>query len=149
MQRGQAFDAFKLLIAAVIAGAILVILLNILGGITITTQEPKQVMVQMIGTVKGSPGSGSVSQQVVKFTPGTEIGADGIASSAGVNPGSIKFCTEGGPEEPCCREDYKFTDETFTGSSPESLTVGEPALSGKVRVYYDGKQYCVGFTKSA
>ena len=33
MQRGQAFDAFKLLIAAVVAGAILVVLLNILGGV--------------------------------------------------------------------------------------------------------------------
>lgn len=33
MQRGQAFDAFKLLIAAVVAGAIIVIILQVMGGL--------------------------------------------------------------------------------------------------------------------
>jgi|GEM_PF-7070313 len=57
MRRGQAFEVFRLLIAAVIAGAILMVLLNVLGGLTITTQDPDDFVRQAVKSMAAEGGA--------------------------------------------------------------------------------------------
>jgi hypothetical protein len=90
-ERGQAFDAFKLLIAAVVAGAILVILLGIIRTIIPVGQDPITIMGQELTKVKEG-GVGTVSTTTVEFNPGTDISANAVARAAGINDGDVKFC---------------------------------------------------------
>ena len=84
MFRGQAFDTFKLMIAAVIAVAILGILLGILGGISPPGQGFTDTTTQLIGEAVRSPGAIRSSSGEVSFTGGDEF------------PGSIFEDTSGG-----------------------------------------------------
>ncbi len=56
MKRGQAFEVFRLLIAAVVAGAILMVLLQILGSFTTPTQDPQKVAAQFVRDLSGYGG---------------------------------------------------------------------------------------------
>lgn len=141
-QKGQAFDAFKLLIAAVVAGSILVILLQIIGGITIATQKPARVMSQEMSTVK-SGGMCSTSSSVVKFSEGTMLTANAVAEEAGMNPGTVEFCCSSTTDTQGCTDEYAFGDGFDCSSG--SLTV-EKALNGNVRACCLGGGNCtIGF----
>ena len=134
MQRGQAFDAFKLLIAAVVAGAILVILLSMIGGFVPVGQDPLTVMGQELSKVKKG-GVASTSAQVVQFSEGQEFTADAVAREAGVNLGQVEFCCSGveDPENKC--DNYMFDDEpSFECPEPETLIVSSD-MSGKIRSF--------------
>lgn len=152
--KGQAFDAFKLLIAAVVAGAILVILLGIISGITNPQQEPPQVMKQLVQSVRGG-GVAKISSQVVTFKTGEIYEADGIATSAGLNIGDVVFCC-GGVSQKCGGGDYDFdsTDNSqfFTCSGTEGSEISvDGTVTGKIRAYcWDENEKCtVGFKKAA
>lgn len=155
-RKGQAFDAFKLLIAAVVAGAILVILLGMLGGFITPAGDPVNVMSQSISKVKGAPGAGSVSAQTVQFKEGDIVSATAVETKAGVNRGDVGFCAPEGESGACdsaCKSgsnEYSFPDDFFTDSDTESV-VADTDVSGKVRVYNcakvdeDEPHYWIGF----
>ncbi len=81
--KGQAFDVFKLLIAAVIAGAILVILLQILGPLITPTQEnPNSVASTEVKTQTDNLGL-PVITKLVTFQPQDSLSARTIAEKSG------------------------------------------------------------------
>ncbi|MFC2174413.1 hypothetical protein ACFLQ2_00900 [archaeon] len=135
MQRGQAFDAFKLLIAAVVAGAILVILLNIIGGITIASEDPLRVMGQELKEVRGG-GRASVSN-VVRFNEDEEFFANAVARAAELNEYSVGFCCEGSSMSQCTG--YEFSEAQFECTEGTATTEGHLAVksdvSGSIRAY--------------
>ncbi|MCD6522768.1 MAG: hypothetical protein J7K68_03385 [Candidatus Diapherotrites archaeon] len=133
-QKGQAFDAFKLLIAAVVAGAILVILLSMIGGFMPVGQDPLTVMGQELNKVKKG-GVASTSTAVVQFQEGQEYTADAVAQEAGINKGMVVFCCEGvdDPDGKC--EGYMFDEhEDAFECNGKTLTVKQN-IAGKVRAY--------------
>ena len=161
-EKGQAFDAFKLLIAAVVAGAILVIILGMLQGFIVPVGQPMHVMTQGISTVSKATGSGTVSPQRVQFVKGDILSSEGISDQAGVNKGTVCLCSKTfaetdadfistGDSTTKCDSNYYFTatfftvtGSCFTGDNLMTLTAKEDA-NGKIRVYYDGDKYYVGF----
>lgn len=80
MRRGQAFEVFRLLIAAVIAGAILMVLLNVLGGLTITTQDPDDFVKQAVKSM-ASEGGAKTSNTIV-FKNGMMVNLRAAAGAA-------------------------------------------------------------------
>ncbi len=132
MQKGQAFDAFKLLIAAVVAGAILVILLSMIGGFVPVGQDPLTVMGQELNKVKKG-GVASTSTQVVQFAEGQEFTADAVARSAGVNLGQVQFCCGSVDDVDGKCTGYEFSGDTFD-CKEDDLTVNSQ-ISGKIRAY--------------
>ncbi len=156
--RGQAFDAFKLLIAAVVAGAILVIILSMLGGFVTPGGDPITVMAQTVQQLRGSPYSGMTSTQVVTFSKGT-ISAAAIWTKAGTNPGSVGFCGGSCGDDACGEGKYSFTNfpDAFdvtsgSGQTGDQLMV-KNKMSGYIWVYNQGTQdegptYCIGFMRS-
>ena len=71
MMRGQAFDTFKLMIAAVVAVAILGILLSILGGISFSGQEFGNAAQQLLQTCSSNPPMGKPSPGRISFQKGS------------------------------------------------------------------------------
>ncbi len=144
-KKGQAFDAFKLLIAAVVAGSILVILLQIIAGITITTKKPVRVMGQEMSSVSAG-GMCSVSNNKVEFTKGTQIKSDAVAKKAGMNTGSVEFCCRG--EDDC--EGYVFKDEQGFDCGVDKLGVDED-IQGNIRAccpITQGEDCTIGFKRA-
>lgn len=81
--RGQAFDVFKLLIAAVVAGAILLIMLNVLKIIPgIGTQQPSQVAAEHVKSKLNDIGN-PVLVPNVTFNPGDSLNTKTISIQAG------------------------------------------------------------------
>jgi len=156
--KGQAFDAFKLLIAAVVAGTILVIILGMLQGFIVPVGEPMHVISQGISSVKQARGSGTVSPQRVQFVEGDVISTDGIADQAGVNRGTICFC--GGTASPpadttSCPTGYGFDTSFFDvegtcgdADNPMSVTANKD-VNGKIRIYNNDGKYIIGFNTEA
>lgn len=137
-QKGQAFDAFKLLIAAVVAGAILVILLSMIGGFIQPGQDPVTVMAQELNKVKKG-GVASTSKAVVQFSEGDEFSSDAIATAAGLNRGSLEFCCSGAEDSDGKCENYAFDDltsgvEAFICDGPNTVIVDQD-IAGKIRAY--------------
>ncbi len=80
MRRGQAFEVFRLLIAAVIAGAILMVLLNILGGVGIRTQDPQDFVNQAVQSLANN--GGIRTSAAITFEKGQAILLSAAATSA-------------------------------------------------------------------
>jgi len=81
--RGQAYSVFKLLIAAVIAGAILVILLQVIGNLPIlTSQEPNEVAAGKVQSQINLVGSPSYSDAT--FSNGLALTSRTIADKSNV-----------------------------------------------------------------
>ncbi len=153
--RGQAFDAFKLLIAAVVAGSILVIILSMLGGFVTQGGDPVTVMAQQVQSYRGSPGAGGLSTQIVQFQPNNVISSTAIETKAGINPGTVYFCssTNNIPDN-CggsCNDDagtvcsYAFNNDQFTFKGNTQVTA-KVKIGGKIWVYNCGGCYYIGFT---
>jgi len=100
VRRGQAFEVFRLLIAAVVAGAILMVLLNILGGLTITTQDPDDFIKQSIKSM--ATDGGVKTSSTIVFKPGMAVNLKAAAAAATLNPDCVKkasddsMCKSGG-----------------------------------------------------
>jgi len=88
--KGQAFDTFKLLIAAVVAVAILGILLSIMSGIVIPGAEPQRVIGEQLSKAVEFPLSTFVSQVKAGFKSGTIFSPDSFKDSLG-GTGNVKF----------------------------------------------------------
>jgi hypothetical protein len=88
--KGQAFDTFKLMIAAVIAVAILGILLGILGGISLPGADPASIMKEQLSKANQFPGSIFVSATEANFQSGvTYVESSFIVTIGGT--GNIEF----------------------------------------------------------
>ncbi|MEM3412229.1 MAG: hypothetical protein QW735_00825 [archaeon] len=73
--KGQAFDTFQLMIAAVVAVMILAILLSILGGITVPGQEFDTTVAALLQSAANSPCNIQKSSTPVKLKTGTSYSA--------------------------------------------------------------------------
>jgi len=93
--KGQAFDTFKLMIAAVIAVAILGILLAILGGITLPGQNPATMIKAQLQQATQYSGSSFVSQTESSFQKGANYSQDSFLSTLG-GTGSVTFSCDSG-----------------------------------------------------
>ncbi len=148
-RKGQAFDAFKLLIAAVVAGSILVIILSMLGGFVTPGGDPVTVMAQTVQSVRGAPGSGTVSTQVVQFQKDQVISATAIETKAGVNPGTVFFCgiSQGNCDQMdvACPENYQFSDQYFQQIGDNGIQA-KVKIGGKIWVYNCDGEFYIGFT---
>ena len=90
--RGQAFDTFKLMIAAVIAVAILGILLGILQQIQGPTGDPITTTRDLMQKALSNPGTELPSAQKLSFTKGTVFRNTAFRSLFGnVNTPTIYF----------------------------------------------------------
>ncbi len=87
MKRGQAFEVFRLLIAAVVAGAILMVLLQILGSFTTPTQDPQKVAAQFVRDLSGYGGV-RVSDPIT-FKKNTTIDLNAVAREASIPPDCV------------------------------------------------------------
>ncbi len=110
MRRGQAFEVFRLLIAAVIAGAILMVLLNVLGGLTITTQDPDDFVRQAVKSMAAE--GGAKSSNTIVFKTGMMVNLKAAAGAAVISSDCVtadtsevsgwdcsdKVCTYSGPK---------------------------------------------------
>jgi hypothetical protein len=87
--RGQAFDTFKLMIAAVVAVAILGILLSILGNIKPPAGDPKSVANQLLREC--APTCGAKTSDVIRFhgVAGDKINAEEFTTGTGVDATSV------------------------------------------------------------
>ena len=84
--RGQAFEVFRLLIAAVIAGAVLMVLLNILNIIKPPSTDPADAIKNMIQKYIEIGGGGA---QEVEFSPNTTIDVGAIAVKLGYSADDV------------------------------------------------------------
>jgi hypothetical protein len=88
--KGQAFDTFKLLIAAVIAVAILGILLSIIGGISLPYAEPQVLISQQLKTAVQYPHAVQPSSSVANFKTSQSFGEATFSDAIG-GVGKITF----------------------------------------------------------
>ncbi|MDD5163669.1 MAG: hypothetical protein PHD95_05690 [Candidatus ainarchaeum sp.] len=98
-EKGQAFDVFKLLIAAVVAVVILTLLLSIIGQIGVIGENDPgkegQTIIRDIATKKTTP---STSKKVT-FKNGTSINSSGIAEGSGGIVSEDGICVSAGDFE--------------------------------------------------
>ncbi len=78
--RGQAFEVFRLLIAAVVAGAILMVLLGLIQNLVTPTTDPQTAAAQLVKKYSRYGGAGSTD--LIDFRKGMTIDAKAIAREA-------------------------------------------------------------------
>ena len=154
-EKAQAFDAFKLLIAAIVAGAILVILLTMLSSIIPIGQDPFDTIAEGITSTKGTLGKNYISTQEVRFVKDRMFLANALSDKAQINKDEVCFCT---PEpNSICPDDvmsvlgnYSF-DSSYFYIDKRCFESGhylraKRDISGRIMVYHhtNGKYY-VGF----
>lgn len=87
--RGQAFSVFELMIAGVVAFAILIILLMVIGGVSLTSsQDAKTVMANAISSVSPS-GTTTTSEFTLKRNE--EIASEDLIEKTGLDAQSMFF----------------------------------------------------------
>mgnify|MGYP006282203329 CR=1 FL=1 len=148
-EKGQSFDAFKLLIAAVVAAAILVIIIGIINQVDTPLRDPLEVM-NLGVTSLTAPDVGNYYKNV-EFKEGSFISANGVASEAGKNPGTVCFCDSANP--PACPDDSIFTGPVFTvtgncGNDDHSLKANQE-IGGSIWVFRNATgHYKIGFRRA-
>ncbi len=91
-QKGQAFDVFKLLIAAVVAMAILALLVPIIGTITgLFTKNPTTETRSMITDLYNKPGTYNETPAVTFSTSAPNIAKASITKDTGLDESQICF----------------------------------------------------------
>ncbi len=85
--RGQAFEVFRLLIAAVVAGAILMVLLGMLQNLITPTTDPQTAAAQLVKKFATYGGYGSTDY--IQFRKGMAIDAEAIAREAYLGKGCV------------------------------------------------------------
>ncbi len=85
--RGQAFEVFRLLIAAVVAGAVLMVLLNVLNVIKPPSTDPGDAIKTLVQKYYNQ-GSGGGTQDV-EFQSGTIIEVGGIGNAIGIGAENV------------------------------------------------------------
>jgi hypothetical protein len=121
--RGQHFDTFKLLIAAIVAVAILGILLAIIGPIGPPNQDPTSSAVSLISSIQNNPGQMQPSGAVT-FEPSTNLNS--VSLEARTSMSRNQFCLSLGPFE----NDSQFE----LRSSPHHEIIWKGAVSKTVKM---------------
>ncbi|MBI1973993.1 hypothetical protein HYS54_04220 [Candidatus Micrarchaeota archaeon] len=98
-KRGQAFDTFKLMIAAVVAVAILGILLSILGSISIPGVQFSNTVPSLLSQALQLPGNVYSSAGEVQFQPNEQYVSDAFTQSTGGKPVTFICSSELGPKD--------------------------------------------------
>lgn len=94
MRRGQAFDTFKLMIAAVVAVAILGILMGILSQLSLPTGNPQSVFQGLMSYCAQNPGAIKTSDTVnFKGNSGDAIALGNAMRSGGITSVTSFDCT--------------------------------------------------------
>jgi hypothetical protein len=111
--KGQAFDTFKLMIAAVIAVAILGILLGILRGMSPTVTDPLSATQQLLRDTYTSKIQKAYPNPVV-FTSGTVVDTESLRGGAGVAASQIAVDCDDivDTDLVCSADDYSITANT-------------------------------------
>ncbi len=113
--RGQAFSTFQLLIAAVVALAILVLLLNIIGSLpTPGTTKPQAEAVNLIKSQINSPSELRTSSNSVNFGKEDSLNSKSIATSSGVLTSS-QVCISMGDFSAEDESDFANTNQNLEG----------------------------------
>lgn len=148
LSRGQSFDVFQLLISAIVAGAILVILLNIIGiinppGSNLNSEATALVKTGLTSSY-GSPVSKSnlsinntITLAPTTIAQGTEVSASDICVSAG-------SFTDDSPSLFAPTTDGRALKYLGSGSKKIGLTV----VCGRGSDLRDGLGYISGFEDS-
>lgn len=153
--KGQSFDVFQLLIAAVVAGAILVILLNIIGGVlppgtSNVNAEASNLVKTGVNTSYGSPTSkGNISMDNKTFlnpitiAQGTDISSDDICVTPGdfISDGSNDLFSVQGRAIKYNGSGSKKVGLTVVCGRGADLTEAVGFLTDDPDAWYDG-EYC-------
>ena len=100
MKKGQAFDVFQLMIAAVIAVAILGILLSIIGQIFIPSQRPIQMAQEKLTDAYQYEGAIFTSATKATFQKGESIPTNIFSKNVGAVPITLKCASYIGSQDP-------------------------------------------------
>lgn len=128
--RGQAFSTFQLLISAVVALAILVLLLNIMGSLPdFGNRSPSEEAVNLIKSQINSPAELRTSGNAVTFKKDDSLNTKSIAANSGVLTQS-QICIS--------RGDHEETQEfEFPGTEGEILRYNGSQLRVRLSVICD------------
>ncbi|MCK4884362.1 MAG: hypothetical protein KAS30_05800 [Candidatus Diapherotrites archaeon] len=88
--RGQAFDTFKLLIAALVAVSILAIMMGIIGGISIPGSEPTHEIKSTLNKAMINIGN-TVTTSTIKFIKGETYCIRAMILNTGLQESMIKW----------------------------------------------------------
>ena len=119
-QRGQAFSVFELLIAGVVAFAILIILLQIMGGLNFNPSGNAKDTIT--NAIKNAGMSGNATSANFQLAPNDQIVATNLADKTGYDPQSIMFCAG----DKISLDSSKIGDK---GLKVETLTIGDKPVS--------------------
>lgn len=128
--RGQAFDVFKLLIAAVVALAMLAILLPLLN-IDFGLSDPPKEAVNLVKNNEGRPGSYGQTAKSVIFKSGTEITSKAVAAESNVGLTSSQICFSYGDFD---------TSASSANSGAADFKIEPGGESKNARLTYSGSQ---------
>ncbi len=132
MRRGQAFEVFRLLIAAVVAGAILMVLLNVLNIIKPPSTNPKDAVKTLIQSYIDTGGGNG---QEVEFQQGEIIDVRGIAMSLGLSPDAVCVYYQGASGVTLPTGIQSQFRSTLCSSTPSSTFVCHNGKDDKTIVY--------------
>ena len=128
MRRGQAFEVFRLLIAAVIAGVILMVLLSILGGLTPATQDPDGFVRQTVGSLAATGGIRTLTGVI--FKPGSYVDLQAAAHAGVLDVDCVKGVSNAGWD---CDNTNHICEYNAGTKTRGSITVRcDPPSSGKL-----------------
>lgn len=131
---GQAFDTFKLMIAAVVAVAILGILLSILGSIPVPGLSFSDTAPSLLARAYQQQGSVFPSQGEVQFQSGEIHVSSAFAGSIGARP--VEFsclaplpCTIGGTDSSQLTISSSFKSKIYACCQTDKCKIGVGASS--------------------
>jgi hypothetical protein len=88
--QGQAYSTFKLLIAAIVALAILMILMPIIASVLqIFQNDPADKTIELLNDLYNKPESIKITQMPVTFTPNMVLSADALKESTSLSANNI------------------------------------------------------------
>ncbi len=128
--KAQAFDTFKLMIAAVVAVAILGILMSILGGITVPGADPTNIIRDQLAKAYQYKGSTFVSTSQAQFQAGVEYSGESFADVVGGVGTNIEFycepvlCNANGDTTVTIENNFKAKIKTKCDATTDTCYIG-------------------------
>ena len=115
---------------------VLVLMAGCLNSGIMLDDSPQQTVIVAMGnslnSIQSIHGAIKTSAQVVMFEEGTEVDADSVAESIGMEAGDVEFCCNGVNDADGICEGYMFGD--CFECTPARLTVVSD-IPGRVRAY--------------
>ncbi len=122
-KKGQSFDVFKLLIAAVIAIVILSVLMSIIGQLVTPTGKPIDVAGRLISSMRNHWYQPLASESVT-FDLGGSINRDALSEkSPGIQPEQICLSTGAFQDSEIWEEGSEMSSVRYTGTTKTDVRV--------------------------